>query len=181
MSTSVGPPSISDYHPPLPAGSETGGAARPRTVTIAAALLAVQAIAGLAGIAVSFAYRDNLLAQKMSVTAIATHLAGRASDFSVFGVGCAVLLAAIFVVLAASMLRGRNPARVAAVALSGLGALCGARLLYGSPASAKEGPSFYEVNSAVDFTLILTLLLHVAIIVLALRPSASAYFGKRRA
>jgi hypothetical protein len=177
MSTPARPPSLHDYQPPL----QTGGPARPRTVTIAATVLIAQAILGLVGIAVSFTFRDNLLEEKINASAIGKHLAGVPTDISLFGVGCSVLLSVIFLVLAAFVLRGSNPARITAWVFSGLGLLLGGRILFNSPSPAKEGPGWYEANSAVAIVLLLALTIHVAIIVLlAMRP-CNVYFARRRA
>jgi len=176
MSTPEPPLSLGD-HPPL----LTGGAARTRTVTIAAALLVVQAILGLVGLAVSSAFRDILGEEKMSANAIAKQLSEGPTNISLFGVGCSVLLSVIFLVLAAFVLRGSNPTRISAWVLSGLGLLCfGVGGLYSTPSAAKQsGPRWYlEYSAAVS---VLTLAIYAAIIVLlALRPS-NEYFAKRPA
>jgi hypothetical protein len=150
-------------------------------VTIAATVLIAQAILGLVGIAVSFTFRDNLLEEKINASAIAKHLAGVPTDISLFGVGCSVLLSVIFLVLAVFVLRGSNRARITAWVFSGLGLLLGGRILFNSPSPAKEGPGWYEANSAVAIVLLLALTIHVAIIVLlAMRP-CNVYFARRRA
>jgi 4-hydroxybenzoate polyprenyltransferase len=175
----VGAPDPATFLGGLPSLPEAG-ATRPRTIPIAAALLATQAILALAGLAVSFAYRDILREEKVSADTIAKHLAGEPAAMSLFGIGCSVLLSVIFLVLAAFVLRGSNPGRIAALMFSGLGVLFGLfRILLGSPSPARSGPGWYEANSAVASIALLALVVYAAIIVLlALRPS-DEYFARR--
>ncbi|MDQ1658029.1 MAG: hypothetical protein QOD41_3112 [Cryptosporangiaceae bacterium] len=162
--------------PPLPAAP----AIRPGSVTAAAVLLAGQAILALAGLAVSFADRDSLRATKIDFSAVANHLAGSPTDVSLFGVGCSGLLSVIFLALAAYVLRGSRPARIAALALTGAGLLSGLRILYSAPSPAKDGPDFLQVNNTVTLVMVLAMAISVAIIVLLALPRSEDYFSKRR-
>jgi preprotein translocase subunit Sss1 len=155
--------------------------ARPRTVTIVAVLLVVQAILGLVGLAMSFALRDVLGGEATTANAIAKQFAGGATTTSLFGVGCSVLLAITCLVLAAFLVRGANPARVAAWVFSAIGVFGFAvSNIYSAPSAVKQPvPQWYlEYSGAAS---LLVLAIYAAIIVLALRPSTNEYFAKRTA
>jgi hypothetical protein len=150
-------------------------------VPIAAALLVVQGILGLVGLAVSFTLRDVLSDKPMTADAIAAQLAGGAPNMSVFGVGFAVLLSVSCLVLAVFVLRGSNRARIAAWVFSGLGLLgFGLSAVSFAPSAAKRPvPHWYlEYSGAVS---LLVLVIYAAIVVLVLRPSTSDYFARRPA
>jgi hypothetical protein len=162
------------------AALSTGGPARPRTVTIAAVLLVVLAILEPLFLAMSFAIRDTL-GEDGPTNAIARQFSDGATSISGYGVGCSVLLSAIFLALAAGLLRGRHPARIATWAFSGL---CLVTFVVGGTLAdpstpAQAAPRWYLESSAT--LLVLALASYPAIIVLlALRPS-SRYFAERPA
>jgi hypothetical protein len=155
-------------------------AARPRTVTITAALLAVPAILGLASLAVSVPFRHVLGAEQLTANSVATQLTGGPTNLSLLGVGSSVLLSVIFLALAAFVLRGGPRARVATRVFCGLGLLCfGVASVTSAPSPAKSVPGWYVTYSAS--VCLVALASYAAIIVLlALRPSQE-HFAKRPA
>jgi hypothetical protein len=147
---------------------------RTRTLTIAAILLVVQAVLELTDLALSFALRD-LLGGEMTADALAKQLSEGPTNISWLGVSTSVLMSAIFVVLAALVLRGDATARVAAWVFAGLGLLgFAAGALFSTPAPANPSvPGWYLEYSGLAAAL--TLVAYVAIIVLlAPRPSGFA-------
>jgi hypothetical protein len=181
MRTQAPPPSLSDFDPPLPTGIPQP-AERPLVVTIAASLLAVQAVATLVDLGVSVAVRDSRGVDEPTIGAIARQLSDGPTSLSPLGVGCAVLFVAICLVLAAAVLRGRNPAaRAAALAFSAFGLVC---FVAGGISAAPATPLRPEAAWYLDylgFASLLALVIYASVIVLlAVRPS-SRYFAERLA
>jgi hypothetical protein len=165
--------------PPLRSPATAGGGARPRTVTIAALLLAAQAVIGLVGLTVSYALRDAVGETTMSANAIAKQFAEGPTNLSPLGVGCSVLLAGTFLALTAFVLRASDPGRIAARVLSVAGLLLFvAGGLFSVPSPAKPSvPGWYSTYSAVGS--LLGLAIAVAIIVLLAPRLSNGYFAKR--
>lgn len=149
--------------------------ARPRTVTIAAALLAVQAILGLTGLALAVLLR----ADRSNTYAITDQFVGGPTNLSPLGVAFAVLLAGVYLGLAGFVLRGSGPARPLALAFCGLAPLwffLGEAVRIPSVVTQRD-PQWYLDYSG--FASLLALAIYAAIIaLLAWRPS-NEYFARR--
>ncbi len=150
----------------------------PRSSTLAASLLAGQAVLVLAGLAVSLPYRDALGADNLDADALAAQLSGGTANLSAAGVGFAVALAATFLALAVFVWRGSDPARIAAYALSGgyvLAFLVGGT--FGAPSPAKAVPDWYLTYSAAAS--LLALVMSAAVVVLLIRRQRGAGAASR--
>jgi hypothetical protein len=92
--------------------------------------------------------------------------------------GCGVLVSILFVVLGVLVLRGNNAARITVWVFSGLSLLClgvGAASSVLSP-TMQFAPGWYRTYSLVS--LVLSLVVNVAIIVLLARRPSNDYFRK---
>ncbi|MDT5036866.1 MAG: hypothetical protein QOE03_2051 [Micromonosporaceae bacterium] len=161
--------------PPLPSSQQR---TRPSTVTTAAALIFVSVALGIIQLIV-------MLASRSVIEDIVRHQPSSGMDPSTavniqlgIGGGCGLVVSILFAVLGVLVLRGNNAARITVWVLSGLSLLClgiGAASNALNP-SMQFAPGWYRAYSIVS--LVLSLVLNVAIIVLLARRPSNDYFRK---
>jgi hypothetical protein len=176
------PPHDPGFSPPPPLGGEppVGQVARPprpTTVTVAVALMLIQAAIGVFGIIMQFANKDLIERANRAAAqdqpgadpAMAANIALAVG--TVFGLVFVIGL----VVLALLNLRGNNVSRIITWVLAGFGVCC---MGIGSASSVvmpmKDVPGWFSAYMLVGS--IVPLVIYIAIIVLLALPASNAYF-----
>jgi hypothetical protein len=171
--------SPSHFGPP-PFGGPGARPPRPTTVTAAAGLMFLQALLSVLGIAMAYANRGILedVARHSPDASKSPIKPEVIAHFSlIFGSFCGGLLAILFLVLGALILRGNNVARIVTWVVAGLFLLCsGLSGLVNAFGPDHGEPGWYKTYSAVSA--VAEMAIFVAVIALLAVRQSHEFFGR---